>query len=450
VRASTSRPSAKAPDALNGFANRLLSPKLPGGSHLTADASWYRYYAGFPPEFVDQVLEALDVGSSRSVLDPWNGAGTTTLVASERGLDGVGFDINPVSVLIAKGRSLTPSVSGSLAALTNDLRQKGRHGEEGLGDDDPLLDWFDRRTAARFRHLERGITRLLVDQPVGASVSGLVAVDDISSLASFFYVVLFEVVRGALVSRVGSNPTWIKKPAKSDRLGLGYWEIDRRFAETSWRLTKYIVARPERLQTGDVGALRIGRATSTELPIDDRSVDIVVSSPPYCTRIDYVVSTLPELAVLGYRADALRSLRDQMIGTPTMSGTQIRLDESWGDTVNKFVNRVAEHESKASAVYYKKYFLQYFAGMWRSLGELRRVLKNDGTAVLVVQDSYYKDIHNDLAGGLTEMALNSGWSKASRIDFAAPRTMAMLNPGARAYRSNIEAVETVLVLSGGG
>ncbi|MDQ0340574.1 tRNA G10 N-methylase Trm11 [Caldalkalibacillus uzonensis] len=46
----------------------------------------------------------LDLPWSATVMDPWNGTGTTTDVAEQMGYFAIGLDINPVMVLIAKGR----------------------------------------------------------------------------------------------------------------------------------------------------------------------------------------------------------------------------------------------------------------------------------------------------------------------------------------------------------
>jgi hypothetical protein len=57
-------------------------------------------------------------------------------------------------------------------------------------------------------------------------------------------------------------------------------------------------------------------ASSESLPIGDKSVDFILTSPPYCTRIDYAVATMPELALIGYKLNSdFKSLRKQLIGT---------------------------------------------------------------------------------------------------------------------------------------
>jgi hypothetical protein len=197
-----------------------------------------------------------------------------------------------------------------------------------------------------------------------------------------------------------------------------------------------------------VGSRRcvINQASSLKLPLSSHSVDVVLSSPPYCTRIDYVRATLPELAVIRFPNGAsIRRLREEMIGTPTINKDSPEDDPAWGPTCNAFLLDVASHSSKASSTYYLKYYRQYFASAFASLREIDRVLKESGQCVLVVQDSYYKDLLNDLPTIFCEMANGVGWTLKHKIDFQVKRTLAGINPEVKQYRNAFQAVESALI-----
>ena len=102
------------------------------------------------------------------------------------------------------------------------------------------------------------------------------------------------------------------------------------------------------------------------------------------------------------------------------------------------------HPSKASSGYYYKTHLDYFDKMERSLSRLVKSLKVKGSAVLVVQDSYYKDLHNDLPKIIAEMANAAGLSLGRQVDFHSKRSMSGINSRARLYQRAIGAVESVL------
>lgn len=221
--------------------------------------------------------------------------------------------------------------------------------------------------------------------------------------------------------------------------------MQRAFANSIERLANYLEEFPRGARSEN--DVRVAVGASTALPLPDASVDAVVSSPPYCTRLDYVKATLPELAVMGLREDEIRSLRDRMIGTPTINnGASTLPRKSWGAATNELLDRIAAHSSKASATYYSKYYMQYFTGMWNSLIELHRVTRPGRFAVLVLQDSYYKDIHVDLPALVGDMSRAAGWAEWSRIDFRVSHTMASLHPGSRNYQRPMQCVESAVIL----
>ena len=56
------------------------------------------------------------------------------------------------------------------------------------------------------------------------------------------------------------------------------------------------------------------------MPIKEQSVSHILSSPPYCTRIDYAVATALELGLLGYTRTEFNSLRLSLLGSPLTNG----------------------------------------------------------------------------------------------------------------------------------
>jgi len=189
----------------------------------------------------------------------------------------------------------------------------------------------------------------------------------------------------------------------------------------------------------------LGIAPSHSLPIVDSEVDVVVASPPYCTRIDYAVATRVELALLGVGTNGqMRSLRDAMTGTSTIRPNVPDQKPQWGSTCHKLLKAVVRHDSKASRSYYVKTLLQYFHDIYESLIEIDRCLRDNGHCILVVQDSYYKDIEIRLPKIFQEMGASLGWRIGARSDFPVSRNMLGVNTRSQQYRSANAATETVL------
>jgi DNA modification methylase len=412
----------------------FVNPKV--GAGCDPVDSWYRYYAGYSAGFVEQALQE-SAATAKLALDPWNGTGTTTVVAASKNVPAIGFDINPALVVVSRARLLGAGVWASIDPLRADVVA---HAASVELDDDPLRFWFTQQAAGSIRGLQQSAHRLLVDSGT-ASQAAYEGASGMSTLAAFFYTVLFRTIRVLIAPRAGTNPTWWKRVEEADRLGPTREEIMTQFRASATELAAGL-----HRDNYDGGVdIRVGLGDSRRLSLEDGSVDAVISSPPYCTRIDYGVATRPELAVLGAVEGDITLLRNRMVGTPTMTDER-GSPEYWGETATAFLAGVAAHGSKASGGYYTKYFLQYYSGMWDSLGELRRVMRNGAPAILVVQDNYYKDLRNDTAKILGEMAIALGFESADRHDFPVIRNRASMNPRARQYRTKASAVESILVL----
>jgi len=157
------------------------------------------------------------------------------------------------------------------------------------------------------------------------------------------------------------------------------------------------------------------------------------------------MATSAELSLLGFGSNSgFKELRRGLIGSVTVPKAAPAISATWGQTCLGFLGALHQHSSKASATYYYKNHLQYFQSLSASVSEIGRVLRPRGMCVLVVQDSYYKDLHNNLPVILTEMGAASELELEQRNDFPLSRTMAGINPSARDYRASFNATESVL------
>jgi SAM-dependent methyltransferase len=418
------------------------SPKQNGGG-FGGRAGWYPYYAGYSATFVRSVLNQRKPAADALVLDPWNGAGTTTQVANDLGYDTFGFDLNPAMALVARARLLDqggiPNLRQSLASIG---RAANSYRTRTYIPNDPLGLWLSPDTVREVRHIERAIRHVFeVD-----GATGRPEIDYLGDYASFAYLAMFRTLRSSLSGFKASNPAWLKTAkSASELVTLGGKELMAAFTRyflsmlDAYDYDQFKSSRERR------NSVKIEVADSVRAPLASHTADIVISSPPYCTRIDYAVATSVELAVLGLDPrGSLKELRDRMIGTSTIRASPLEKDDRWGETCNALLGKIADHSSKASKSYYYKNHIQYFDGICRSLSEIGRCLRLGGDCVLVVQDSYYKDIHNDLPQIIAEMAESLGWELYCRSDFRVLRTMARRNGRSRQYRSSSTATESVI------
>jgi SAM-dependent methyltransferase len=407
---------------------------------------WYPYYAGYSTTFARAALNSVDLGSEDYVLDPWNGSGTTTQAAEDLGLRSFGIDVNPVMVVVSKARLLGRNVVSSLQPLCETIIEAASRSNDRRNTPDPLDLWLVPSSARHVRAIAMAIHSTLVDEK-DTLFRSLDHLDEISSLGAFFYVALFRCFRKVLGPFVGTNPTWIKTPKHyRERVGPTWKLLSRLFRAQVEEMA--LVCAEDHTMRADLGPheqfATVLMGNATKLPFANGFFQAVVGSPPYCTRIDYAVSTRPELSVLGFDSGEFRRLRETMMGTSTIGKSIPEIHDGWGPACVTFLERVATHYSKASASYYLKNHLQYFHALYSSLVEIDRVLDSKGRTVLVIQDSYYKEIHNDLPLIVLQMGDGLGWSKMGDETHSGA-SMGWVNKGSRSYRTATAPTERVLV-----
>ena len=410
----------------------LTNPKL--RDNIYGKADWYPYYAGYAQGFVADVLELLKITQGQTVLDPWNGSGTTTQVAMQKGIQAYGYDINPVMVTVANAKALSNITYDALIDLANTILNEcspSRMRMEITGD--PLNYWFQDDSIYYIRKLEFYLIKHTTRSPY--SIKG-------TTLQDFFRVILFRTVKSLLAAFRSTNPTWIKKATTpEDRIHITRKKIYKVFLQETMLMADYFKNQCHSHQVAPI----IEFGDSRQLNLAAASIDHVITSPPYCTRIDYVIATLPELALLKPDHIDFNDLRSKMIGTNKIQRAEtIDYSPAWGKVCKDFLKSVEAHDSKASKEYYLKVFLQYFHSFYNSMVELHRVLKPNGTCTLVVQSSYYKDIYLDLPSIIEEMSRLFYWNLEERCDFNSKATLSNLNKGSRSYREPSAVQETVL------
>ncbi|MDR6410737.1 hypothetical protein [Paraburkholderia terricola] len=421
----------------------ISNPKRYVDRSSAQDARVFPYYAGYSTAFTEQLLLSLGLRDDATVFDPWNGSGTTTQTAYRAGIPCIGTDLNPVMVVVAKAGLLSALEVESLSPLAQTIVEQAAHRQLESIADDPLHTWLIPQSASAIRGLEQEIHRTLVSHAEYRALTSEEALASLSPLAALFYVALFRTTRRFLIDFIPSNPTWTKRPnAHSHRKRPSSDKIYEAFAEDVRVLShKVVEARNLFFDDASPASVRLGNAE--RIGIQNNSIGAVISSPPYCTRIDYAVATALELAVLRVGTGDFDALRRSLTGTSTVERGSQEIDTRWGETCLNFLDALYQHSSKASKTYYFKNHVQYFRSLHTSLQEIARVLEPQAPCVLVVQDSYYKQIRNNIAQVTCEMAANVGLQVRRQEHFSATRSMVGMNQQAKKYlqkRTNIESV----------
>lgn len=393
----------------------------------------YPYYAGFSNKFVKNILNDIN-DSNIIVLDPWAGTGITNVIANSLGLQSIGIDINPVMTIISKASLV---LENDLQEISDNFLLHVNY-DDSIEDEDPLKQWFSEPTTKILRNIEKFITSNYSKYNNQFNYY--------SEVTCFYLLVLFAITKKSVKQKFSSsNPTWIKIAKTNDeKITLSKDEIINLLkaellnCKDKQRRNAHFVSTTK---------TNFYTASTLALPIPDNTIDFVLTSPPYCTRIDYAVSMKPELAVLDFKTNQeFRKLRQNIIGTTTVGKKIVEPQLHWGKSCLDFLNNVKNHESRASSTYYYKNHTQYFNSMYLSLVEIYRVMKPNSKFILVVQNSYYKEFLNNIAKYLTEMSLDIGFKLVEQRDFPI-RSISNINKNSIKYKNLKENFESIIILN---
>ena len=288
--------------------------------HLTHNI--HRYSGKFIPQIASRAVDLL-TRRGELVVDPYSGSGTTLLECAQLHRRGLGVDLNPLAVLIAKVKT-TPVPKTQLDNLVLTLKK----GLSGIGEDDELPLF---RNSAKTKHpaverdsrLDHEWYRKWFQPHVLPELIRIdLAVAKISDepLRDIARVALSDILRRSSNAHSGyPNVMFDKNAPEKDR-------PIRPFLKALERITEMV----SRLSAVDAvwSDVRVVHGNATALPLDDATVDAVISHPPYIGSIPYAEYGALSLQWLG--ADSKQLDRELTGGRRQSPDVVARFEDGYG------------------------------------------------------------------------------------------------------------------------
>ena len=375
--------------------------------------------ARMAPEIASRSL--LEVPAGGQVLDPMCGSGTVARAAVEAGHRCVGMDVDPLAVLMARAWTTPvdlPRIHGAAEELVRDAKALADREIERPTDSATvrfISYWFAPRQEAELARLATALRRR--EEPIR----------NVLAVALSRIVISKEMMASLARDTSHSRPHKVADSNDFD-VHVGFLRSARQVAA--------------RLDPGRIkGRADIRRADARSLDdVEDASVDLALTSPPYLNAIDYLRGHRLALVWLGYGVGALRAVRADSVGT------ERALPETEAPDVARFV-RDAEDSTLASR--HRGWVRRYAFDMTAVLRQLRRVVKRSGRVVLVLGNSFLRGATIDNASLVESLARSIGFEPRSRQEREIPARRRYLPPPG-AGRSALDSrmrTETVLTLA---
>ncbi len=224
----------------------------------------FPYRGKFHPQLIKSLINIIGIKRGEVILDPMCGSGTTNIEASLMGIDSYAIDLSPFCQLMTKVKY------------------------DSLFIDIDLLKGISNNSEELFAFFNTGDTKKQLQK-----------ITDNKKLK------VYQLALLAFLDALGYS----KRVIKFNHRQL-FSKVLKRYEDT---VVNFILSTKKYIT--DLGKLQIlENASALRIPLDDNSVDGVITSPPYSFAIDYVKNDEAQLKFLGYDIDEIRSKMIGLVG----------------------------------------------------------------------------------------------------------------------------------------
>ena len=386
--------------------------------------------ARMAPELVFEKLRSFEPGAI--VLDPMVGSGTVLRHASELGHRPVGFDLDPLAVLMSK--VWTSKVNDHAIAALFRKTQKAirRTPARSISlpwiDDDPETKTFINYWFAAPQRKDLRRVAFALAQHKRLRKSEAVSAANILKIA-FSRLIITKDTGASLARDVShSRPHKVAKESEYDVLAAFEHSVKTLRSLLAKTSSKY----ESKIGLGDVRSLKLRK----------RSVDVVLTSPPYLNAIDYMRGHRLSLVWLGYRLGDLRKIRSNSIGAER--GVALENIQSEILAIQTSMGKIDKLSRR-----HQRMITRYAKDIRCMMSEISRVLKPKGRAILVVGNSCLENVFVNNAKGIRTAASQAGLRLFGSSERSLPDSKRYLPTPAKRQTALGKRIRTEAVLTFG-
>lgn len=363
---------------------------------------WYRFPAGFSAEWVSSLIEEKKKRRDDIVLlDPFAGVGTSVLAGEEAGVYTYGLEAQPFIARIARAKLLWNSDINSFSEFAYGVLQDAKSEGGDIPQYSSLIYKCYPGTILKDLHsLKRAWSQR----------------DDGSPASELTWLAITAILRAC--SPVGTAPWQYVLPRKS-KSSLSY-----PFPSFANQVQKMVVDMTFRQCQGFNRRGEVFYCDARNCSkIENDSITLVITSPPYANNYDYADATRLEMTFFGEVeswGDLHTRVRQGLIRACSQHVSIENLDLTQTLSVLKNTPVFGEVESVCQELGIerlghggkKQYHLMvaaYFADLFQVWNSLRRVCREGATLCFVVGDSAPYGIYVPVDEWLGELALAAGF-----------------------------------------
>lgn len=415
-------------DASNPQTNRKDPKYVTHGIHP--------YKGKFYPQLAKSLINLANLKFGSAILDPFCGSGTVILESYLNGMNGIGLDINPIALKIAKVKTevikIDPWIVDKLVKefITSLEKIKPNASDKDIFNQSIIYEleaWFPETILNKLGSIIKLINHC--PEPI---------------VAEFFEVCLSSLIR--VISQQDPKDLRIRRRKEPITDAPVFELMIKKLIEQKERITRFAEKTkfaPSEFQKTNVfyGDSR-QKSSFSDAHIDLNSIDSVITSPPYATALPYIdTDRLSILLLFGTKSKERTDIEKSLIGAREISKGEREIidlkiqEENFANisskTAIKIIKTVFELNSREKVGFRRKntasLLHRYFSDMCLVLNNLNDYIKKDGNLFFVIGDNKTEaggqsiNISSSLA--LQEIGIGLGW----KIEKVIPITVTQEN-----------------------
>ncbi|HLG40902.1 MAG TPA: hypothetical protein VI461_14580 [Chitinophagaceae bacterium] len=355
------------------------------------------------PEIAFDALSGLPKGSV--ILDPMAGSGTVLRTISELGYKGIGFDIDPLAVLMSKAWTTKMNEKNFVRKTEKILNKVKKIKAKSVN-----LSWIDKDMATRdfikFWFAQKQITQLRKLSYLLNKETGIYS----SLLKIAFSRLIITKSKGASLATDISHSRPHKVKDEND------FDVISEFRLSCSRVAKIMA---EMKAEGKV-QVRLGDARKLSR-IKNSSIDFIITSPPYLNALDYMRGHKLSLVWLGHKIGDLSAIRSYSVGAEKAPDSAKNFELA--KAITKGLKEIHNLPQRKINIIYR-----YALDMHDLMRETARVLKPGCSATFVIGNSSTEGVYIKNTTIVTEAARKFGLRVVKRKERIIPDSKRYLPP----------------------
>lgn len=327
---------------------------------------YHSYPAMMIPQIANRLIH-LYGKNAKTLFDPYCGTGTSLVEASLKGIDGIGTDLNPMARLIAEAK--TTSIDLQMLDLHlkdfNDFLFSLHFGIKKsvvVADFKNIDFWFKKDTKEKLATIKDFINNIKDER-----------------VKKFFLVAFSETVRESSLTRNGEFKLYRMSQKQREKFAPDvFGAISDKLVRNKMGLKEFMNKKKAKTKT----TIYDFNSSENIEKIDQDSIDIVVTSPPYGdSKTTVAYGQFSRLSNQWLGIDNASQIDSILMGGKSKSITKTGIE-----IIDKTVEKIAcKDEKRAKDVY------SFYEDYRRSIANVSSVIKKNGYACYVVGNRRVKD-----------------------------------------------------------